>query len=149
MIARYPGTCGKCRRPIVRGDNIQSHSGPSVMRWEHVRCPDNEHIIQPHQLDEARAAGVDAEHVAWLGRILLECQDDETLAWAKVAEYNEHWDGEPEPREYARRKFEATLPLARAQNILLHQAPPAPRPRGSGRNIGRREAFARYGSQCE
>lgn len=148
MQARFPGVCPKCNRPIVVGDNIQAHRGPSLKRWEHVSCPDNEHVIQPAQLEEARLAGVDAAHVQWLAEILMECQDDERAAWAKVEEYNEWWDGEPEPRAYARRKFEATLPLARAQNILLHRPIPA-RPLGPGRNIGRREAFARYGSQCE
>jgi hypothetical protein len=61
------------------------------------------------------------DHIAWLGEILMEEEDSEERAWARIEELNEYWDGEESPRTAARTRFERLLPFARQQNQLIHE----------------------------
>lgn len=103
----YAAPCADCTTRVEAGEGTLTREGG---RW----------VTRHNAPTECRIPEtVDPEFVRWLGKVLLE-EGGRDGAWRVIAESNEFWDGEPEPEAYARRRFEAALPLAEAQNRAIH-----------------------------
>lgn len=117
MKARFRSTCPVCHKHIHPGDKIRTVGRTTI--WQHLQCPDPEHIIQPAQVAGARAYGIDEQFVKFVAKLIME-EGSEDAAWVVFCELNEHWDGEQDYRAEALARFQATVPFANAQNALVH-----------------------------